>query len=150
MDCKKCSLFKNYDQIDAISKATDFKCMNSRSQYLFRTCSVATSLVTSITLLSPCRAVVNTDWFRNHSSFEHRLLQLLMKTDLYGNHYSLLVQMRRKSVVLLVSHHFQRVKTDEMLLIMMKWAWEWYFFIIFIVFPYLKSCILFFYFTFFI
>ena len=61
IDCKKCSLTRNYDKIDAISTTTDFKCIDSRSEYLFRTCSVATSLVTSLVLFSLCRAIVNTE-----------------------------------------------------------------------------------------
>ena len=61
IDCKKCSLIRNYNQIDAMSTTTDFKCIDSRSEYLFRTCSVATSLVTSITLFLLCQAVVNTE-----------------------------------------------------------------------------------------
>ena len=58
--CKKCSLIRKYDYIDAISTTTDFKCIDYRSEYLFLTCSVATSLVTSLILLL-CRAVVNTE-----------------------------------------------------------------------------------------
>ena len=61
IDCKKCSLIGNYDEIDAKSTTTDLKCIDSRSEYLFRTCSVATSLVTSLILLLLCRAVVNTE-----------------------------------------------------------------------------------------
>ena len=30
IDCKKCSLSRNCDQIDAISTVTDFKCIDSR------------------------------------------------------------------------------------------------------------------------
>ena len=80
------TLFKNYDWKDAISKTTDFKFIDSRSEYLFRTYSIATSLVTSLTLILLGPAVVNTEWFRNHSSFNHRLLPLLMNTELFGNH----------------------------------------------------------------
>ena len=59
--CKKCSLLRIYHQIDAISTTTDFKCIASRSEHLFRTCSVATSLVTSPILFLLCHAVVNTE-----------------------------------------------------------------------------------------
>ena len=58
IDCKKCSLIKTCEYIEAISTVTDFKCIDSRSEYLFRTCSVATSLVTTPTLLLLCRAAV--------------------------------------------------------------------------------------------
>ena len=49
-----------FDSNDAISKTTDFRCIDSRSEYLFRTCSVVTSLVTSLILILCC-AVVNTE-----------------------------------------------------------------------------------------
>ena len=61
IDCKKCSLIRNYDYIDAIRTTTDFKCTDFRSEYLFRTCSVATSLVTSLILFSQSRPVKNTE-----------------------------------------------------------------------------------------
>ena len=86
IDCKKCSLIRDYDYIDAIGTTTDFKCIDSRSEYLFRTCSVASSLVTSLILLLLCRAVVNTESFRDHSSFEHRFQPLLVNTEISGNH----------------------------------------------------------------
>ena len=60
IDCKKSSSIRYYDLIDAISTTTDFKCIDSRREYLFRTCSVATSLVTSL-ILTLCCAVVNTE-----------------------------------------------------------------------------------------
>ena len=63
---------------------TDFKCIDSRSEYLFRTCSVATSLVTSLLLLL-CRAVVIPEWFRYHSSFEQRIRPLLVNTERFRN-----------------------------------------------------------------
>ena len=56
--------------------------------------------------------------------------------------------MRSKLVVLLVSPHFQRVKTIEPLLIMMKWARGWWLFIFSILSTNLKSCILYFLFYF--
>ena len=58
IDWRKCSLIKACELIDAISTGTDFRCTDSRSENLFRTCSVATSLVTSATLLLLCRAAV--------------------------------------------------------------------------------------------
>ena len=61
VDRNKCSLIITYSLIDAISTTTDFKCKNPRSEYLLRTCSVATSLVTSLKLLLLCRAVVDTE-----------------------------------------------------------------------------------------
>ena len=60
IDSNKRSLIRNYVYIDAISTTTDFKCIDSRSEYLFCTGSVATSLVTSLILLLCC-AVVNTE-----------------------------------------------------------------------------------------
>ena len=57
-DCNKCSLIKKCDYFDNISTVTNFKCIDSRSEYLFRTCSVTTSLVTSPILLLLCRAAV--------------------------------------------------------------------------------------------
>ena len=86
IDCKKCSLIGSYDKIDAISTTNDFKCIDSRSENLFRTCSVATSLLTSLILLLLCRAVVNTERFRDHSSFDHRLPPLIVNTEISRNH----------------------------------------------------------------
>ena len=45
-DCKKCSLFRTCEKIDAVSIVNTFKCIDSQSEYFFRTCFVATSLVT--------------------------------------------------------------------------------------------------------
>ena len=84
---------------------------------MFRTCSVATSLVTSL-LLSICRAVVNPESFRNESSFEQRVLPLKVNTEPFPIPLVLLVRMRGKLVVLLVSPHFQRVRTNKLLLLM--------------------------------
>ena len=56
--CSKCTSNRTCKWTDAISTVTDFKCIDSRSQYLFRTCSNATSLVTSTILLLLCRAAV--------------------------------------------------------------------------------------------
>ena len=81
---------------------------------MFRTCSVATSLVTSLLLLL-CRAVVIPESFRNHSSFEQRILPLLVNTEPFRKPLLLLVRMRGKLVVLLVSPHFQKVRTNELL-----------------------------------
>ena len=120
IDCRKCSLIRKYNKINAKSTTIDFIFYDSRGEYLFRTCSVATSLVTSLILLLVCRAVVNTERFRNHSSVEHSLLSILVITELFGNHKLLLVRMRSKLVVLLVSPHFQRVKTNELSLIRKK------------------------------
>ena len=50
IDCNKCNLFRTSDSIDAISRKTEFNCIDSRSEFLFRTYSVATSPVTSLTL----------------------------------------------------------------------------------------------------
>ena len=60
----------------------------------------------------------------------------------------LLVRMRSKLVELLVSLHFQRVKTHELILLMMKGARRWWLFTLFIISTYLKSCILYFLFCF--
>ena len=59
IDCYKCPLIRTSDWIDAINTETDFECVDSRSEYFFRTYSVATSLVTSLTLLLLCRADVH-------------------------------------------------------------------------------------------
>ena len=61
IDCKKCSFIRKCDWIYAISTTTDFKCIDSRSEHLIRTCSVASSLVTSLILFLLCRAVVGTE-----------------------------------------------------------------------------------------
>ena len=107
---------------------TYFKWFNSRSEFLFRTFSVATSLVMSLILIL-CRALVNTEWFRNHSSFVQRILPLLVNTEPFRKPLVLLVRMRNKLVVLLVSPHFEKVRTNELLLLLMKWTGEWWFFI---------------------
>ena len=60
-----------------MSTTTDFKSIDSKSEYLFRTCSVATSLVTSLIQFLLCCAVVN------HSSSKHKLLPLLVATELF-------------------------------------------------------------------
>ena len=52
--------------------------------------------------------------------------------------------MRSKLVVLLVSPHFQRAKTNEPLLVLMKWAPGWWIFLFFNLSTYIKSCILYF------
>ena len=140
-DCNKCSLIRNYDKNDAINITTDSKCIDSRSEYWFRTCSVATSLVTSLILLL-YRAVVNTEWFRNHSSFEHRPLPLLVNTQISGNHEWLLVRNRGKLVVLLNSLYFQRLKTNEPLLSLMKWTRGWWLFIFCILLKIMHSVII--------
>ena len=95
---------------------TGYKCIDSRSEYLFRTCSVATSLVTSLLPLL-CRAVVIPESFRNHFSFEQRILPLLVNTEPFRLPLVLLVRMWGNLVVLLVSPHFQRVRTNELLLL---------------------------------
>ena len=87
---------------------TGFKCIDSRNEYLFRTGSVATSLVTSLLLLV-CRAVVIPESFRNNSSFEQRIRPLLVNTEPFRKPLVLLVRMGSKLVVLLVPPHFQRV-----------------------------------------
>ena len=58
IDRKKCSLNSDCKHIDALLKLTDVKCIDSPSEHLFRTCSVATSLLTSTILLLLCRAAV--------------------------------------------------------------------------------------------
>ena len=147
-ECKKCSLIRNYDKNDDVNITTDFKCIDSWSEYWFRTCSVATSLVTSLILLL-CRAAVNTEWFRNHSSFEHRPLPLLVNTQIYGNHEWLLVRIRSKLVVLLNSPYLQRLKFNEPLLLLMKWTRGWWLFIFSILLRIMQSVIfILFYFTF--
>ena len=117
--CRKCTSNRSYDYIDAISTTNDFKCIDSQGDYLFRTCSVATSLVTPPILLLCC-VVVNTQRLRNHSSFEQRKLPLLVNTEPFRKPLVLLVRMRNKLVCLLVSPLFQKVKTNEPLLIIMK------------------------------
>ena len=97
-------------------------------------------------LLLLCCAVVNTEWFRNHSSFEQRILPLIVNTEPFRKRLVLLVRMRSKLVVLLVSPHFQRVRTNELLLLM-KSAWGWWLFIFAMLFKVMHSKFFIFYFT---
>ena len=48
-----------------------------------------------------------------------------MNTEPFRKPLVLLVRMRSKLVVLLVSLHFQKVRTNELLLLM-KWTWGWW------------------------
>ena len=59
-------------KIGAISSSTDSQSIDSRSEYLFRTCSVATSLVTSLPLYWLYRASVLW-WRRSDSRFAPHL-----------------------------------------------------------------------------
>ena len=54
IDCNKYSLTSDCKQFDATSSLADFKFIDSGSEHLFRTCSVASSLVTSLLLLQCC------------------------------------------------------------------------------------------------
>ena len=72
---------------------------------MFRTCFATTSLVTSLLLLLS-RAVLIPESLRNHSLFEQRILPLLVNTKPFWKPLVLLVRMRSKLVVPLVSPHF--------------------------------------------
>ena len=61
-----------------------------------------------------------------------------MNTEPFQKPLVLLARMRSKLLVLLLSPHFQRVWTNELLLLM-KWTWAWWLFIFAILFKVIYS-----------